>query len=1065
MRMVSTSLNDLAALLPPDLSERPRFGADERPATPHLLFVVDGGFLPPGNHVVPPDGLHGVTVLDLPARWDELDDASCLRLLFEARRTGPWTRDASRLSALRLREATRTRAGRPVRPGDRRGVRPPADAAAHRDRGRHRHRRAARSPGPWTSWTCSVSATCTSSTPRCAWRQRPARDRLRVPIGLGDGGSVDPPRHQGVRPAGHGPARPGHRRDRLRQVGVPAHAGARPGDDPLPRAAQHGAGRLQGRRDVRRDVGDAARLRGDHQPGPGAHPRRPHAGRPVRRDGAPPGAAARGRQLRLDPRLREGPRGRRGRSSRCRRCSSWSTSSPRCCRPSRSSSTCSSRSAGSAARSACTCCSPRSGSRRAGCAAWSRTCPTGSACARSAPPSRAPCSAYPTPTSCPPVPGLGYLKPDPSTLLRFKAAYVSGPPSGRARVRRDEGGTLRGHPAVHDLRGADARRRPTDAEPEPVAAPPAGRAGVAARRRRRPHGGPRPGGAPGLAAAARRARHPRRPDARPRRGPRSSAWSRPSGARSAGWSMPARHRRPAARAAPRHPHASTSPAPPATPSVVGGPRSGKSTLLRTIVTSMALTTTPLESQFFVLDFGGGTFAADGRAAARRRRRHPLRARRRTPDRRRGDRASSTAARRTSAPRASTRSRPTARRRAAGPGRRRVRRRVPRRRRLEHAARRLRRPRAASCSSWPPRGLTFGLHLVVASGRWADFRAAMRDMFGTRLELRLGDPLDSEIDRRVAALVPTGPTRPRPGAGQAALPRRAAAHRRRPPTPRPSATASTTWSSAVARGLDRPDRPEAAAAARADRARRRPRARPPPPGCDEQAAAARHQREGAGPGRRSTRTASRTCWSSATGSPARARCCARYVREIMRTRTPQQAQLVVVDYRRSLLGEVPEEYLLNYLTSATQAAPALQRPRDVPREPASPAPTSPPSSCATGRGGPAPRCSCSSTTTTWSPPSRARRSHALQPLLAQARDVGLHVIVARRSGGASRALYEPVIQSMRDLAMPGPDALRQPRRGPAARQPAADSPPPGRGRLVTRDRGVETIQLACTDPTT
>ena len=78
-----------------------------------------------------------------------------------------------------------------------------------------------------------------------------------------------------------------------------------------------------------------------------------------------------------------------------------------------------------------------------------------------------------------------------------------------------------------------------------------------------------------------------------------------------------------------------------------------------------------------------------------------------------------------------------------------------------------------------RGLTFGFHLLVASSRWADFRAAMRDMFGTRLELRLGDPLDSEIDRRVAALVPSG----RPGRGlvaeQAALPRRAAADRRRP----------------------------------------------------------------------------------------------------------------------------------------------------------------------------------------------------------------------------------------------------------------------------------------------
>ena len=101
MRMVSTSLDDLATLLPPDLSERPRFGADERPATPHLLFVVDGGLLPPGNHVVPPDGLHGVTVLDLPSRWDELDDASCLRLQFEASGHGQTGDSRYRFSAWR----------------------------------------------------------------------------------------------------------------------------------------------------------------------------------------------------------------------------------------------------------------------------------------------------------------------------------------------------------------------------------------------------------------------------------------------------------------------------------------------------------------------------------------------------------------------------------------------------------------------------------------------------------------------------------------------------------------------------------------------------------------------------------------------------------------------------------------------------------------------------------------------------------------------------------------------------------------------------------------------------
>ena len=83
--------------------------------------------------------------------------------------------------------------------------------------------------------------------------------------------------------------------------------------------------------------------------------------------------------------------------------------------------------------------------------------------------------------------------------------------------------------------------------------------------------------------------------------------------------------------------------------VVGGPRSGKSTLLRTLVTSLSLTTTPLESQFFVLDFGGGTFAAMRRLPHVAGVGTRSRARRRTPDRRRGDRASSTAARPTSAP--------------------------------------------------------------------------------------------------------------------------------------------------------------------------------------------------------------------------------------------------------------------------------------------------------------------------------------------------------------------------------------------------------------------------------
>ena len=41
-------------------------------------------------------------------------------------------------------------------------------------------------------------------------------------------------------------------------------------------------------------------------------------------------------------------------------------------------------------------------------------------------------------------PGVGYLRPDPTTMLRFKAAYVSGPPAGQARAPREEGRQLRG---------------------------------------------------------------------------------------------------------------------------------------------------------------------------------------------------------------------------------------------------------------------------------------------------------------------------------------------------------------------------------------------------------------------------------------------------------------------------------------------------------------------------------------------------------------------------------------------------------------------------------------------
>ena len=149
MRLVSTSLDDLGSLLPPDLSDRPRFGADERAATPHILLVIDGGHLPPGNHIVPPDGLHGVTLLDLPSRWDELEDSTRLRLEFADAPDELGKRPVQRAAAARRADP---RARRPVRPRHGRGVRPPDRAAEDRERrvvlGRRRRRHHLDDPRP-----------------------------------------------------------------------------------------------------------------------------------------------------------------------------------------------------------------------------------------------------------------------------------------------------------------------------------------------------------------------------------------------------------------------------------------------------------------------------------------------------------------------------------------------------------------------------------------------------------------------------------------------------------------------------------------------------------------------------------------------------------------------------------------------------------------------------------------------------------------------------------------------------------------------------------------------------
>jgi len=67
---------------------------------------------------------------------------------------------------------------------------------------------------------------------------------------------------------------------------------------------------------------------------------------------------------------------------------------------------------------------------------------------------------------------------------------------------------------------------------------------------------------------------------------------------------------------------------------------------------------------------------------------------------------------------------------------------------------------AQIISMAARGLNFGVHLVLSANRWSEIRPALKDLVSSRVELRLGDPLDSDVNSKAATGVPTD----RPGRG-------------------------------------------------------------------------------------------------------------------------------------------------------------------------------------------------------------------------------------------------------------------------------------------------------------
>jgi S-DNA-T family DNA segregation ATPase FtsK/SpoIIIE len=85
------------------------------------------------------------------------------------------------------------------------------------------------------------------------------------------------------------------------------------------------------------------------------------------------------------------------------------------------------------------------------------------------------------------------------------------------------------------------------------------------------------------------------------------------------------------------------------------------------------------------------------------------------------------------------------------------------------------------------------------------------------------------------------------------------------------------------------------------------------------------------------------------------------------------------------------------------------------------------------------------------------------MLPHSRDVGLHLIVARRMSGATRAMFEPLLAGLRHAGCTTLLMSGSPEEGLTI-GPARPSPlPPGRGLLITRRGDPKLIQVGWTTP--
>jgi DNA segregation ATPase FtsK/SpoIIIE, S-DNA-T family len=354
-----------------------------------------------------------------------------------------------------------------------------------------------------------------------------------------------------------------------------------------------------------------------------------------------------------------------------------------------------------------------------------------------------------------------------------------------------------------------------------------------------------------------------------------------------------------------------------------------------------------------------------------------------------------------------------------------------------------------------RGLAFGVHVIVTCTRWGDIRMNMRDMFGTKLELKLSDNMESEIDRKAQNNVPKN----RPGRGLS--------------------LAKLHFLAGVPRvdGIRDGDDLTAGVEDFVKKVKQAWRGQPCPPvrllprqlHVAEYLKAVDRSKPGIPIGL--NEAGLKPVYLDFQAEPhmlifgdsecGKTNLLRHIARSIAETYSPQEAKIIMADYRRGMLEEVKKPTLLDYCMSAKQFEGACGNLR-TPIEKRLPSPDVTPQQLRDR--------------SWWTGPDlflivddyemvagRTNPMAQLADLIPQGRDIGFHVIIARRCSGAGRSMMDPVVGQLKQIDSPGLLMDGRKEEGAIFGKLRPSPQPAGRGTLVRRRDGEQLIQTALLPP--